>query len=116
MAMGYGRRRLRAFALIWGVLQFTLPLVVLFTDASWARASARGPRQHIEASSNASCQPTHRDDCALCRFLSNHTATAPDSPELPGIATTVAALGDSPTDIVVAADWALPATRAPPTV
>jgi|RhiMethySRZTD1v2_1073278.scaffolds.fasta_scaffold223885_3 hypothetical protein len=118
MSMGYGagRRRFRAFALVWGVLQFALPLVVLFTDASWERASARGPGQHIEASGNASCQPTHRDDCALCRFLSNHAAAAPDAQDRLGVESSVAKLGGRPSEVVVAADWSLPGTRAPPIV
>lgn len=118
MTMGYGagRRRFRAFALVWAVLQFALPLVVLFTDASWERTSARGPGQHVEASGNTSCQPTHTDDCALCRFLSNHTAPAPEAQNLLGAESSVAKLGERPTDVAVAVDWALPATRAPPTV
>jgi len=76
MTMGSWRRRLRAFALTWGVLQFVLPLAILFGDANSALAGSRRPVSHVEATTTDGCQPVHADECALCRFLSNGNAPA----------------------------------------
>src|SRR3954469_20090071 len=84
MTMGSWRRRLRAFALTWGVLQFVLPLAILFGDAKSALAGSRRPVAHVEAATTDSCQPVHADECALCRFLSHNNAPAPRA-ELPAV-------------------------------
>ena len=64
----------RGWAILWAVLQFALPLGATFADARLERESARAPGAHIEETSNASCRPSHSDDCALCQFLSRAAA------------------------------------------
>jgi hypothetical protein len=74
MPMSSWRRRLRGFALTWGVLQFVLPLAILFGDAHSALSGSRRPVSHVESATTDNCQPVHTDECALCRFLSHNSA------------------------------------------
>jgi len=108
------RRRLRVFALVWGVLQLALPLAALFGDAESALRGAARNGAHIEATSSAACTPAHADECALCRFLSNNNATPPCADG--GLIAAAAASSPKPElvspSIVVARR--LPESRAPP--
>ena len=74
MTMASWRRRFRAFAPIWALLQLALPMVILFADAVDARANSGQSAAHVEASTSENCRPAHTDECALCRFLSNSSA------------------------------------------
>jgi hypothetical protein len=114
MTMNAWRRRLRAFALSWGVLQFVLPLAILFGDANSALSGSRRPVAHVEAATTDSCQPVHADECALCRFLSNNSAPTaraelPPVPALAGHTTC-----DTPHASRAAVFGRLPDSRAPP--
>jgi hypothetical protein len=113
--MGFWRRRIRALALGWGVLQFVLPLAILFADATSALAGMeRRATAHVETADTNTCQPVHADECALCRFLTHSGATVPR----PGLPTAVATSGKTPNDTPCASRAAavqrLPDSRAPP--
>jgi hypothetical protein len=110
------RRRFRGFALIWGVVQVILPMIVLLGDASGAKAGALRATVHVEATSSANCTRAHTDDCALCRFLSQNNAqpACADSSQPPE--RTIAPPKDAPRVSIAAAHWKLPASRAPPAV
>jgi hypothetical protein len=114
MTMGSWRRRLRAFALTWGVLQFLLPVAILFGDASSALTGSRRPVSHVEAATTESCQPVHADECALCRFLSNNSAPAARA-ELPPVPASAGhTTCDAPAASRAAAIARLADSRAPP--
>ena len=59
----------RGWAILWAVLQFALPTAVTHADARLERESAAAGT-HIESTSDATCPPSHPDECALCQFLS----------------------------------------------
>ena len=114
MTMGSWRRRLRAFALTWGAMQFILPLAILFGDANSALAGSRRPVAHVEAATTDSCQPVHADECALCRFLSHNGAPAARG-ELPPVPATAGQTAcDTPHALRATAVGRLPDSRAPP--
>jgi hypothetical protein len=114
MTMGSLRRRLRAFALTCGVLQFVLPLAILFGDARSALAVSRSPVAHVEAVTTDSCQPVHADECALCRFLSNNAAPMARA-ELPPVPASAGhTTCDAPPASRAAAIGRLADSRAPP--
>jgi hypothetical protein len=114
MHMSSWRRRLRSFALTWGVLQFVLPLAILFGDANSALSGSRRPIAHVESATTDSCQPVHADECALCRFLSHNNAPDPRA-ELPAVP---ASAGQAPCDAPQASQAAAVGrfadSRAPP--
>jgi hypothetical protein len=56
------------------VLQFALPMTVLFADGETALDAVGRVTTHIESSSSSNCRPAHSDECALCRFLSHSSA------------------------------------------
>ena len=116
MNMGSLRRRIRAFGLIWGVLQIALPLAILFGDATSAVAGSRRAAAHVEAAGSDSCAPVHTDECALCRFLSNNSATAVRAEVLPDRAPARICLVDASPLNAAAAARRLPDSRAPPIV
>ncbi len=113
MTMGSLRRRLRTFALTWGVLQFVLPLAILFGDANSALTGSRNPVAHVEAATTDACQPVHADECALCRFLSHNNAPTARA-ELPPVPATGHTTCDAPAASRSAAIGRLADSRAPP--
>jgi len=116
MTMASWRRRFRAFALMWGVLQFALPLAVLLGDASGALAGRARSAPHVESSTSASCVPAHADECALCRFLSNNSPPLSHG-DVPVYGASAAASPTSaPGAPCVVSARRLPESRAPPTV
>jgi hypothetical protein len=74
MFMGSPGRAKRIFASLWAVLQFALPMVVLWGDAFSARAALGQERTHIESQASNTCRPVHPDECALCQFMANNCA------------------------------------------
>ena len=114
MATSGLRRWIRAFALTWGVLQFALPLVILFGDAQSALRGSRAVRVHIETSDANTCQPIHADECALCRFLSNNNASA-SRHEMPTAAASAGvAQSRAPMEASCGVSRRLPDSRGPP--
>lgn len=114
MTMFTWRRALRALALSWAVLQFALPMVVLFTDASSAVAAVDSDRGHVESAGETNCRAPHTDECALCRFLSNSTApSARAGVVLPSVSQSVGTF-DAPSIGCGTAARRLPPSRAPP--
>ena len=112
--MRFWRRRIRALALTWGVLQFALPFVILFADAESAVASAGKVKVHVEAAGTKTCAPVHTDGCALCRFLSQNNAPAARE-SLPLVVVSAAfPATDAPRVSCAAAVQRLPDSRAPP--
>lgn len=108
------RRPLRWFALVWGVLQFALPMAMLIGDAQTALDSVGRPASHIEPTSSSSCRPQHSDACALCRFLSQSSAPVAkpvlDIPCSAGHSQAAAGRRVSPAPV----EQRLPESRAPP--
>jgi hypothetical protein len=100
----------RAFALLWAVLQFALPTVALHADVRLERESQQATGAHVESGTTATCRPAHLDECALCQVLTrngtpSHAATLPciasvvrPSPTLPiaRLATRIAAAAELP--------------------
>ena len=114
MTMRFWRKRIRTLALTWGVLQFALPLAILFVDAESAAASATQVKVHVEATDTKTCAPVHTDECALCRFLSQSSAPiARESLPVVVAAATFPAT-DAPRVSCAAAVQRLPDSRAPP--
>src|SRR6185436_3577982 len=115
MTMGSWRRGLRTFAFGWGMLQFLLPLVILFGDAESAVAGASSrTTTHVETPGANKCQPVHADECALCRFLSHNTAPTPRSELLPVATSAASAPREVPRAPHAAEVRLLPDSRAPP--
>lgn len=114
MAMRYWRRRIRAFALTWGVLQVALPFAILFADAQSATAGAGEVKIHVEAADSTACQPVHTDECALCRFLSQNNAPTPRESLPVVLASAGFPATDSPRACGSAVIQRLPDSRAPP--
>jgi hypothetical protein len=72
-----GRPRLRAFALVWGLLQLSLPASSAIAEARLAATAARSPAgDHIEAPGR-DCPRVHPPDCGICKQL-----TASSLPEV----------------------------------
>jgi len=115
MTMGSLRQRIRAFAVIWGVLQFALPFAVLLVDAGTPRG-AGSPVSHVETSTSPNCIPAHADECALCRFLSNNGASVPRAELVPVVLPARVRPVAVPPTLAAAAGHRLPGSRAPPTV
>ena len=114
MTMRFWRKRIRGFALTWGVLQFALPFAILFADAESAKASAGQVKIHVEAAETKTCAPVHSDECALCRFLSqNNAPIARESLPLV-VASAAFPVTDAPRVSCAAAVQKLPDSRAPP--
>ena len=61
--------------LLSAVLQFTLPLGLAYADARLAAEGGRA-QAHAESDRSSNCRPVHSPECGLCRFLTNHSATA----------------------------------------
>src|SRR5215213_8953558 len=59
----------RAFALLWAVLQFALPMIALHADVRLERESRQGAGAHVESGTTTACRPVHPDQCALCQVL-----------------------------------------------
>ena len=78
----------RGWAVLWAVLQFALPAGVTLADARLERESALTPVAHIESTSDATCRPSHPDECALCQFLSR-AASPGEHASLPEILVSV---------------------------
>jgi hypothetical protein len=114
MTMRFWRRRIRSFALTWGVLQFALPFAILFADAQSAAASVGQVKIHIESADTAACQPVHTDECALCRFLSQNNAPTPRETLPVVLASAGFPATDAPRVSCSAAVQRLPDSRAPP--
>jgi hypothetical protein len=110
------RRRVRALALSWAVLQFALPMAVLFADASTALGSVGRARSHVESSGETNCRAPHTDECALCRFLSNTIATAARADVVLPATLESAGTFDAPVRACTPASRLLPQSRAPPVV
>src|SRR5262249_50034711 len=107
-------KRIRAFALTWGVLQFALPFAILFADAATAAASATEVKVHIEATGTKTCTPVHTDECALCRFLSQNSAPIARESLPVVVVAAVFPATDAPRVSCAAAVQRLPDSRAPP--
>jgi hypothetical protein len=112
--MRFWRRRIRALALTWGVLQFALPFAILFADAESATASTGQVKIHVEATESSACQPVHTDECALCRFLSQNNAPTPRESLPVVLASAGFPASDAPRVSGSAAIQRLPDSRAPP--
>jgi len=112
--MRFWRRRIRALALTWGVLQFALPFAILFADAASAGASAGRVKIHVESAETNGCQPVHSDECALCRFLSQNNASTPREALPVVVASAAFPATDAPRVSSAAAAQRLPDSRAPP--
>ena len=78
----------RAFALLWAVLQFALPTVALHADVRLERESQQAPDAHVESGTTAACRPVHLDECALCHVLTR-SGTPTHAAILPSIAAIV---------------------------
>jgi hypothetical protein len=114
MTMRFWRKRIRAFALTWGVLQFALPFAILFVDAESAAASANQVKIHVEAAESKTCAPVHTDECALCRFLSQNSAPIARESLPVVVASAAFPATDAPRVSCAAAVQRLPDLRAPP--
>ncbi|NUQ21023.1 MAG: hypothetical protein HOQ09_08690, partial [Gemmatimonadaceae bacterium] len=71
------RPLLRAFSLVYAVLQLLLPGAVSMADARLEAASiAAHPVAHVESHSTPACARVHPEDCALCRVISGGATLA----------------------------------------
>lgn len=116
MTMLSWRRRLRTLALSWAVLQFALPMVVLFADARSTAAATVQDRSHVESAGETNCRPPHADECALCRFLSNYTAPGERANVVEASVSRGSSTFATPTYGCAVAARRLPQSRAPPVV
>ena len=114
MHMGLARRSTRLFASIWAVLQFALPMAVLWGDAFQARESLGRDRTHVEETNSPNCRFAHADDCALCRFLSNSSGPVASGTSVVVPNTEPTSLQVEPRCIHGASTRRLPSSRAPP--
>src|SRR4051812_44118016 len=104
----------RLFASLWAVLQFALPMAVLWGDAFDARDSVGRDRTHIESSTSPNCRAPHPEECALCRFLA-HSHGAPSRGTVAMAFVRAALAPVSPSDQLHATlSLGLPSSRAPP--
>jgi hypothetical protein len=79
---------LRAFALLWAVLQFALPALALHADVRLERESQQSLGAHVESGTTTACRPVHLDECALCQVLTR-SGTPSQAATLPCIAAVV---------------------------
>lgn len=70
-------RHLRLIALLWGLVQATLPAGLVLGDALLMEGGSRAPTSHIENASGSGCRPVHSADCVICRVVATNFATPP---------------------------------------
>ena len=68
-------RRLRAFGLVWALLQFALPASAALADVRLTRGAP--DQAHVEEAPGRDCTPLHAADCAVCKQLSAFSIGAP---------------------------------------
>lgn len=83
--MSSPRAPLRAFMVLWAIVQIALPTVAAVADSS-ASAAGLAAHAHVEDRSHGTCVPVHGSDCVLCQYLHGLAAQRENSPPLPLLA------------------------------